>query len=485
MSGRVSAFGAALKRFRLAAGLTHEALAERAVLSARTISDLERGVAQAPRRQTLALLARGLRLTPEQRQVLEASARPAATRERAGRRRHTLPAPVTSFVGRERETDELRVLLRRAETRLVTLTGSPGAGKSRLAIHVAEGMLDEFEDGVLFVALAPVADAGEIVASIAQALDLGPTPEAGLGDLVLETLRERRVLLLLDNFEHVLAGAPVLAHLLASCAGVKALVTSRAALRLSGEQEFPVAPLPVPDPDAPVGELARYPSVALFVDRARLARPDFGLTSRNAAAVAGICVRLDGLPLALVLAAARVKLLPPGALLSRLTAPHGSPLRLLTGGARDLPTRQQTLRGTIAWSYGLLTDAEQRLYRRLAVFVGGCSVEAAERVCADSSDGGDVLDGLASLVDKSLLAQEESPDGEARFAMLETIREFGLEQLAASGEAAAVRARHTAYFLNMVETAGPVLLGAPGLRLRLAAEQDNIRAALRSLVEQG
>jgi predicted ATPase/DNA-binding XRE family transcriptional regulator len=485
-----------LKRYRLDAGLTHESLAERAGLSARAISDLERGVTQAPRRDTLKLLADALRLTDDQRAALEAAARPRPAPSERPRPEHNLPAQLTSFVGREREIGLVLDLLRRPDTRLVTLTGPGGTGKTRLAIRVAEELLDDVPDGIFFVALAPVADAPTIIQALAQALGVGGGPGHALEAGVADYLRDRRSLLLLDNFEHLLSGAPLVSRLLARCRDVKVLVTSRSALRLSGEQEFPLEPLPLPDlrRPPPASELAQNAAVALFVERAARARPGFALSADNAAALVGICVRLDGLPLAIELAAARVKLLPPPALLARLEG--SSALRLLTDGARDLPARQQTLRATIGWSYDLLAPAEQRLFARVAIFVGGCDLEAAEAVCGDGPPEGDaaaplapldieVIDGVASLVDKSLLRQEEGVGDEPRFAMLDTIREFGLERLAAAGEAAELRARHARHYLAMVEAGGPFLLASELRQRRLAAEQDNVRTALRWLVEQG
>ena len=291
-------------------------------------------------------------------------------------------------------------------------------------------------------------------------------------------LQARRLLQILDNFEHLVSTAPAVADLLAGCPQVKLLATSRAALRVRGEWEFPVPPLAIPAA-APVSsaDLRHYPSVRLFVERAQAVRPSFALTPMNAPAVAQICTRLDGLPLAIELAAARVRLLPTGTMLSRLEDRLG----LLSGGPRDLPVRQQTLRGSLAWSYDLLTDGERALFRRLAVFVGGCTLEAAEAVCReDGCPATDVLDGLESLVRNSLLWQEEQADGEPRFAMLETTREYGLERLEASGEAAATRDRHARYYLEFAEAAEPELHGPRQLAWLnwLEREHANLRAAL-------
>jgi predicted ATPase len=484
-------FGAALKRFRLAAGLTQEALAERARLSARAVSDLERGVARAPRPGTLALLARALRLDPAGRAALAAAAGPPTGEPVPTRSPHNLPPSLTSFVGRAREVRALRTLVRQGTTRLVTLTGAGGTGKTRLALRVAADLLPAFADGACFVALAAVADPDGLLPAVAQALGVPGAPRRSLRARLLEALHGRELLLLLDNVEHLLAGAPAVAELLVACPGLTVLATGRAALRLSGEREFPVPPLAFPDPRRPPGaaDLARFDAARLFVERARAVRPGFRVTAADAAAVAAICARLDGLPLALELAAARVKLLPPRALLGRLGAgPAGATLRLLTGGVRDAPARQRTLRATIAWSHDLLTPEERVLFRRLAVFAGGFTLEAAGAVCAGpgrAGPGGDLVEGLASLAEENLLSAGQEVAGEARFGMLETVREYALEQLAAAGEAAAVRAAHAGYYLALVEASGPVLIGTERTRRRLEAERDNFQAALRWSVQRG
>jgi predicted ATPase/class 3 adenylate cyclase len=410
-----------------------------------------------------------------------------------------LPLQLTSFIARDQETRSVQALLQRPDIRLLTLTGSGGTGKTRLAIQVANTLLPEFRDGTFFVALDPVADVEELFEAVARVLGLDDEAAGHIAEeVVADHLRHRHALLLLDNFEHLLSGAPLVARLVASCPKLKVLVTSRAVLRVSGEQEFPVAPLPVPDlRDLPESEeLAQYPSVALFLERAARVRPGFALTPDNREPVAAICVRLDGLPLALELAAARVKLFPPSALLARLAKPGGAPLSLLSGGARDLPARQHTLRATIAWSYDLLSPTEQRLFRWLAVFVGGCTLDAAEAVCAGALPhqpasqqavdlGVDVEDGLASLLEKSLLRQQYESEAETRFMMLNTVHDFAAEQLAATDEDAVVRSRHARYYLDMVERSGPVLFGDELDRRRHAVEHDNIRTALRWLVESG
>jgi predicted ATPase/class 3 adenylate cyclase len=404
---------------------------------------------------------------------------------------NNLPLQRTSFVGREQEMHEITRLL--TTSRLTTVSGPGGSGKTRLALAVAAAVSEMFVGGVFYVALDPVDEPGMVAPTIAETLGVRePDAGAALNGLVGH-LRDKELLLLLDNFEHVATAAPLVSELLASCPKLRVLTTSRTPLRLSGEQEFALAPLPTPDLEQipTVEQLTDYPAVALFVERANRVRPEFRLNADNAAAVAAICVCLDGLPLALELAATRTKLLSPRALLEQIERPGGSRLRMLTGGGKDLPTRQQTLRSTIIWSYELLSGTEQRLFRRLAVFVGGSDLTAAEAVCAprergkersdDAADLGiDLIDGIAALVDNSILRREEGPDGDVRLEMLETIREFALEQLDASGEGKVIRERHARYFLRMIETSGPLFSERHAARLE--AERGNIRAALRWLV---
>lgn len=399
---------------------------------------------------------------------------------------HNLPIQRTPLVGREREVATVRDLLRDPAVRLVTLTGPGGTGKTRLALQVAAEILDEFVSGVYFVALAEMSDFGLVAPTIAQTLGVQETGNQRLVDSLKDYLRDKQMLLVLDNFEQVVSAAPLVTELLAAAPQLKVLVTSREVLHVYGEHEFPVPPLALPDLKhlPPVEVLSHYAAVELFIQRALAVKPDFQVTNENAPAVAEICARLDGLPLALELAAARIKLFQPQAMLARL----GHRLKWLTGGARDLPARQQTLRGAIDWSYDLLDAGEQTLFRRLAVFAGGCTIEAAEAICNAEADLPlEVLDGLASFVDKSLLKQEEGLDGEPRFVMLRTIREYAREKLWESEEAAKIHDRHLEYFLELAERAEPNLVGANQAVWfsLLEREHDNLRAAMEWALDGG
>jgi predicted ATPase/DNA-binding SARP family transcriptional activator len=387
--------------------------------------------------------------------------------------RASLPPQPTPLIGREREIEEVTDLLRRPEVRLVTLTGTGGTGKTRLAVQAAAGLVDAFADGVVFVGLAPLQDPDLVLPTAAQALGIGATSRDTLAEELARGLRNRELLLVFDNFEHLLAAAPSVADLAAGAAGVKLLVTSRAPLRLSAEHVYPVSPLATPAGAEDVDHLLQCESVALFETRAQAVRPDFAVTSANAGAVADVCRALDGLPLAIELAASRVGALPAAAMRRRLD----HPLKLLVGGARDTPERQRTLRATIDWSYELLEQAEQRLFVRLAVFAGGCTIEAAESVCDDDHE---IVDRLASLTDKGLI-RLEGTDEEPRFSMLETIREYALERLEDSGEASGRRRRHADYFLALAEEAEPNLIGTgshAGWLDRLERDHANLRVAL-------
>ena len=398
---------------------------------------------------------------------------------------HNLPEQPTPLLGREREVAAVRALLLREEVRLVTLTGPGGIGKTRLGLQVAADLSDQLADGVYFVALASMTNPALVASTIAQALGLREAGGRSPVDSLKAYLTGKHLLLLLDNFEQVVAAATVVAGLLADCPRLKMLVTSREALRVRGEREYPVPPLALPAGPADARTLSQYPATALFVERALAVDPALTVTDATAAAVAEICARLDGLPLAIELAAARVKVLPPEAMLTRLS----SRLKLLTGGARDLPERQQTLRSTIGWSYDLLARDEQVLFQRLAVFAGGCTLVAAEAVCPTAGElEVDVLEGLGSLVDKSLVRKQEAGvEREPRFSMLETIREYGLEQLVASGEAETLRRAHAVYYLELAQQAEPNLTGPEqGMWLdRLEREHDNLRAALAWARDRG
>ena len=392
--------------------------------------------------------------------------------------------PLTALIGREREVAAICTLLARPEVRLLTLSGTGGVGKTRLALQVAAQVQPDFQDGICLVSLAPIRDSDLVLPALVQALGLPASPQPPLEQLQA-ALREKHLLLVLDNFEQVVAAAPSLVELLGLCPRLKLLVTSREVLHVRGERPFLVPPLALPDlkhlPDWQT--LSRYGAVALFLERAQEVQPGFQVTADSARLIAEICVRLDGLPLALELAAARLKLLSLEALLERLK--HR--LALLTGGPRDLPVRQQTLRNTVTWSYELLSPEEQRLFRLLSVFVGGCTLEAIEALSrAFGGDSTQVLDGVTSLLDKHLLHQIQPGTPEARLMMLETLREFGLECLTSSGELEQTRHAHTQYYLRFVEGGEAHLFGAEQAAWfdQLEREHANLRAALSWAVER-
>ncbi len=500
---------ALVRHHRVAAGLSQEALSERAGVSVRGLSDLERGRSRAPRLDTLNRLSDALGLDAAQRFALvqasghlghetddeptEHSSPPTnATVVRSSAAPARLPFYLTELVGREAAVAEVARSLASPTTRLLTLTGPGGVGKTRLAIQVASNLADSYSDGVVFVELASIADPDLVVSLIAQSLGIAERRDQTLFELVVAALSDLRCLLVLDNFEHLLSAAGVVADLLRETRGLDILVTSRTLLRLDGERVFGVPPLPLPVVNATdVGVLdaaASSPAVALFVARARAVQPGFDLTGDNVASVMDVCRELDGLPLALELAAARVNVLPPATLLERLQ--HR--LTVLTGGRRDAPDRHRALRNAIAWSYDLLSPDEQRLFRWLGVFAGGFTLATAEALCSpgrpastgslDSSadDAASVLDGLGALVEHSLVQAQQHDAAEARFRLLETIREHALERLTAADEADRARREHARVFLDLAETAERHLLGAKrGIWLqRLDSDFDNIRAAL-------
>lgn len=475
MTGQAKDFASLLRRFRAGLGLTQEELAERAGLSTRAISDLERGVKTRPHRYTVDQLIQALNLPAAEQETFIAASRSRARRKAAdpppdSHRRSSLPVPHHPLLGRGTEIEAITAILRQPGVRLLTLTGTGGTGKTRLAIEIATTLADDYPDGVFLVSLAPLSDHRLVGPTIALSLGLRESDDRGL----VRALADQRSLLVLDNFEHLLGAAGLVAELVTHAPGLTVLVTSRAPLEVMAEREFLVLPLPVPPLDG--GEVSA--AVALFIDRAKSVRPDLEVTPSTVATIAEICRRLDGLPLAIELAAARSRLLSPQAIAARLERR----LPLLTSGLRDAPDRHQTLHAALSWSYDLLSIEAQELFRRLSVFSGGFTLDSAEALEAGIAQPAEppLLDRLGLLTTHSLLDREDGFDGEPRFSMLETVREYGLEALKIVGEAADVERRHAGVFANLAESAEPELVGPRQLAWfeLLEAEHGNLHAAL-------
>jgi predicted ATPase/transcriptional regulator with XRE-family HTH domain len=468
MSDRQTSFGILLKRYRMAAGLTQEALAARAGLSARTIADLERGINRVPRHDTFELLMTTLGLTVQQRALFVATVRPEMTATVNGSRPLSrIPLPPTPLIGREQEMARAVHFLQQEQARLLTLTGPAGVGKTRLALQIAHEMDEHFAGGVVFVALAALRDASLLPGAIGQALRLHESSEGEMSQQLTLFLQEKQLLLALDNFEHLLEGAPFVADLLSRCPDLSVLVTSRVPLHLRAEQILRLSPLPLAD------------AIKLFQERALAMRPG-GVYAEHQ--VAAICERLDRLPLAIELAAMHVNTFSLPELYERLT--HR--LALLREGPRDLPARQQTMEAAIAWSYDLLSEKEQQCFRALGVFVGGWTLEAAEAVCqaGEEKTPEETILALAALVDASLVQVDIPVDGPARFGMLELMRDYALQRLRAAGEEELYRRRHAAYYAQLAERASS---GIPGQRVQdalLLQDVPNVRAAIQWAIEQ-
>jgi predicted ATPase/DNA-binding XRE family transcriptional regulator len=483
-----------LRRFRGARGMTQQDLAERAGLNTYAISMLERGVRRTPRSTTVEFLAEALKLNSSERRALHAAARGSrvSAAPRPAARPLAIPpelqAPSLALIGRERELTRAAEMLARPSVRLLTLTGAPGSGKTRLALELARDLTDRYEDGVVVVALGPLGDPGLVMPSIRRELGLEEAGSEASLDTVARHCRDRRLLLVLDNFEHVLSAGSELVMLLGRCPGVQALVTSRALLRIRSEWELAVPPLALPTSDEEAAgtpeALAEVASVRLFLERSEMVLPSFRLSAENAGAVSAICRRLDGLPLALELAAPWLRVLAPGHLLTRLN----QRLELLVDGPRDLPGRQRTLRAALDWSCELLDEEPLALFRRLSVFAGGAPLEAVERVCQAAAPlRGGLLQNLAVLVEHSLVQRQETADGGPRVMMLESVREYASELLVDAGESDATGLAHMEFYLDLATRARREIRGAAQASWlnRLRREHDNIRAALVWAVDHG
>jgi predicted ATPase/transcriptional regulator with XRE-family HTH domain len=503
-------FGSWLREYRRTRDLTRQDLAELIGCSVETIRKIEAGERR-PSKQIARLLAERLDISPTDRSALEAHARAtissanyaagSATLPDAGRPPNNLPAPLTRIIGRQGEIGLAGRYLTQTRARLLTLVGPPGVGKTRLAVQAAHDFLPSWPDGVFFVPLAQVLDPSLVLGAVAGRLGIEVAGGQPLRQRLVEYLHNKRMLLLLDNFEQLTEAAPYVLELLESCPHLKVLVTSREPLHVTGEQELPVPPLDPPNLDGPLTAdvVSGSAAVELFVERAQAVQPDFTLDDSNAPSVAGICARLEGLPLAIELIAARVKMLPPQALLELMGGKVGQQwqkqvgLHLLEGGQYGPHARYRTLREAINWSYTLLSETERRLFVRLSVFSGGCTLIAIEAVCNPRGDlGVTVFDIVRSLLDKSLLRQTQAPvmgaeDQEPRFAMLETIRSYATQQMEAGGEADRTRRLHADYYLAIAEAADPQLTGADQKRWldRLERDHDNLRAALAWLLDVG
>jgi predicted ATPase/DNA-binding XRE family transcriptional regulator len=488
--GQGLSFGARLRRLREAAGLTQEELAERAGLTRKAISVLERGERKRPYPHTVRSLADALGLSEDERVPFLSSVprrnTASATAPATELGLDPLPAPPTPLVGRKRELEEVRRFLGRPQTRLLTLTGTGGVGKTRLAIEAVREAAGLFSDGAVFVALAPLGDPDLVLPTVARSLGLRETGGRSPREVLHAHLREKRFLLALDNFEHVLGAAAEVAALIEACQGLTVLATSRAPLRVRAEQEYPVGPLALPDStlSPAVGEVGGSSSERLFAQRARSISPAFEITDENASAVATICWRLSGIPLALELAAAKTRFLDPEALLSRLD------VALSAGSwARDVPERQRTMRATLDWSHDLLSEGEKALFRRLSVFAGGFTLEAGEEVGTSEGvvDAEEVLELLGRLAEQSLVVVTQKPNAGTRYGMLEPVRQYASEKLEEGGEAGEVRLRHARYYLALAEEAEPRIKGHDQVEWldKLEAENDNLRAAIGRSLEAG
>lgn len=487
-----TSFGYWMSRQRKALDLTQHALADLVGYSVAAIKKIEADERR-PSRQMAERLADYLSIPDNQRTIFIECARGLRSMDQMPLSREpapapstampsNLPTPLTPLIGREREIAAVRQVLSLPDTRLLTLTGPPGIGKTRLSIQVASELCNFFEDGIYFVPLAHITSPDLVPRALTQILGIKETE-------LINYIQAKPVLLVLDNFEHLLAAAPILVEVLQACPRLKILATSRSPLNVSGEHQYPVTPLLLPDPDRhlSVENLAEYPSIALFVSRAQAVNPHFTLTEANALIVAEICSRLDGLPLVIELAAAHTKLLKPQDLLTRLNHRFS----LLSGGPADLPPRQRTLRAAIQWSYDLLVDWEHIFFSRMAVFLGGWTVEAAEAIAGEAGEyplaDRDVFSTLSSLVDKSLVQQNEQIDGQSRFSMLETIREYAIEKLEEQREVELIRKRHSDFFLKLAEASEPGLRGPHQQEWmnQLDEEHNNLRAALQWNLDRG